>query len=116
MMPLGLRCSVGYSDQNESFAPFLPRSGVVSRQIELTDSTLPWFVFTLEEPFEYEGQRIDYFVIAARWIGHPISGSDFTSLFVLLDPQNHAEARCDVSTRDFLHICWGEIVHATVKT
>jgi hypothetical protein len=112
MSALGLHCSVAYGDQHDSFGRLLPRLGVISREITLRDSKLQWFVFTLDEPFEWGGQRIDHFVIAARWIGHPIGGSDFTSLFVLLDPQNRVATHDDISTSDLLHICWGQLVYS----
>jgi hypothetical protein len=116
MTPLGLRFSVGYGDQNDSFASYLPRSGAITRQITLTDSTLPWFVFVLDEPFEYDRKQIDHFVIAARWVGHPIGDSDFTPLFVLLDPENRVYAADDFPSRDLIQTCWGEVIYATVKT
>jgi hypothetical protein len=59
--------------------------------------------------------HIDHFIIAARWIDHSIGGSDLTPLFVLLDPQNHVESGGELSSRDLIQICWGEVVHSTVQ-
>ena len=117
MKPIGLKFSIDYADHAESFKEFLPRSGSISRQVALDDWGNDWFVFVLDEPFEYQlktGEpfrfklvQIDHVLIRSRWLGHPISDSNETSVFVLLDPENHIE-HCDkFSSKDFIHICWG---------
>jgi hypothetical protein len=116
MEPLGLHGTVEYGDQHDSFGRLLPRAGAITRQIELADSALAWYLFTLDEPFEWEGQYVDHFIIAARWIGHPIGGPDFTSLFVLLDPQHRVEAGDRLRMADLTQICWAQFVCAHAKT
>jgi hypothetical protein len=117
MKPIELKLSVGYADQNEPFKEFLPRSGSISRQIALDDWGDDWFVFMLDEPFEYQLKtdepfrfklvQIDHFLIRSRWLGHPVGGSDETSVFILLDPENRIEHQDRFSSSDFIHICWG---------
>src|SRR5262249_14447508 len=111
-----LRGTVEYGDQHDSFGRLLPRSGVITRQIELANSALPWYVFTLDEPFEWERQHVEHFIIAARWIDHPIGGPAFTSLFVLLAPQHRVEGGDRFRMDDFIQICWAQFVCAHVKT
>jgi len=115
--PIGLKLSVDYSDQNESFKPFLPRYGSITRQVSLDDWGDDWFVFTLDEPFEYQMEtdkpfhfkviKVNHFLIRSRWAGHSIGSSDETALFVLLDPDNRIEHQKFFSSRDFFHVCWG---------
>ena len=116
MEPLGLHGTVEYGDQHDSFGRLLPRKGVITRQIELADSALHWYVFALDEPFDWEGQHVEHFIIAARWIGHSIGGPEFTSLFVLLDPQHRVETAKRFRMNDFLQICWAQLVCEPVKT
>ena len=51
---IGSDLKVGYADQNESFAAYLPRTGTVVRQITLEDWGGDWLVLQLHEPFEYQ--------------------------------------------------------------
>ena len=117
MTPIGLKLSVGYFDQNESYKQHLPRSGSITRQIGLDDWGDDWFVFALDEPFEYQHKieepsrfkavQVDHFLIRSRWDGHPIGGPDQTALFILLDPENRVQQQERFSSKDFIHICWG---------
>jgi hypothetical protein len=117
MTPIGLKLSVGYDDQNESFKQYLPRSGSITRQISLEDWGDDWFVFALDEPFEYQLKiaepvhfklvQVDHFLIRSRWDEHPIGGRDQTALFILIDPDNRIQQRERFSSKDFIQICWG---------
>ena len=117
MTPIGLKLSVGYYDQNESFKQYLPRSGSITRQISLDDWGDDWFVFALDEPFEYQLKiaepfrfraiRVDHFLVRSRWVGYPIGESDQAALFILLDPENRVQQQQRFSSKDFIHICWG---------
>ena len=103
MTPIGFRLRVDYSDQNESFKDYLPRLGSITRQVSIQDWVGDWFVFMLDEPFEYQIKtekpfhfkvaQIDHFLIRSRWHGRPISRSEQNALDVLLDPKNCAESQ-----------------------
>lgn len=117
MTLIGLRFQVGYSDQNETFKEYLPRSGSITRQVSIQDWVGDWFVFTLDEPFEYQIKtdkpfhfkvaEVDHFLIRSRWYGRPISNSEQVALDVLLDPENRVESQEQFSSGDFIQACWG---------
>jgi hypothetical protein len=114
---IGTELTVGYADQNESFASYLPRTGSVVRQITLDDWGADWLVLRLHEPFNYQLGSLDaglrvahitHFVVRSRWHGHPI-GARQTSVFLLLDADCALEKEQDYCSADFIHICWGII-------
>ncbi len=114
---IGTDLVVGYSDQNESFAAYLPRTGTVVRQIALEDWGSDWLVLQLHEPFHYQlgsldtgfrGVVIRDFIIRSRLVGYPIGG-DQTSVFLLIDPDRVLSKKQEFTSRDFIHICWGMI-------
>lgn len=117
MTPIGLRLRVDYSDQGESFKDYLPRSGSIIRQVSIQDWVGDWFVFALDEPFEYQIKtdqpfvfkvaEIDHFLIRSRWHGRPISGSEQNALDILLDPKNCVDNQERLSSADFIQACWG---------
>jgi len=114
---IGSDLTVGYADQNESFAAYLPRTGTVVRQITLEDWGSDWLVLELHEPFEYQlgsldtgfrAARITHFLVRSRWAGHAI-GTQQTSVFLLLDTDHALESKEQFHSTDFIHICWGMI-------
>ena len=114
---IGTDLTVGYSDQNESFAPYLPRTGTVVRQIALEDWGSDWLVLQLHDPLDYQlgsldtgfrGVRITEFIVRSRLIGQPI-GSPWTSVFVLLDPDHALDTKQQFRSTDFIHITWAMI-------
>jgi hypothetical protein len=113
---IGTDLTVGDSD-NRSFAPYLPRTGTVIRQIALDDWGTDWLVLHLHEPFEYQlgsletgfrGVVITDFIVRSRLVGYPIGG-DRTSVFLLIDPDHVLPKKQEFTSRDFIHICWGMI-------
>jgi hypothetical protein len=117
MTPIGLKLQINYSDQNESFKDYLPRSGSISRQVSIQDWVGDWFVFALDEPFEYQIKtdkpfyfkvaEIDHFLIRSRIHGRPISSSEQNHLDILLDPKNSIDSLERLSSVDFILACWG---------
>jgi hypothetical protein len=108
---------VGYGDQNESFAAYLPRTGRVVRQITLEDWGSDWLVLRLDEPFEYQLGSLDtgfratavtHFLVRSRWAGHAI-GVQQTSVFLLVDGDHVLDAKQQFRSTDFIHVCWGMI-------
>jgi hypothetical protein len=114
---IGTDLSVGYADQNESFAAYLPRVGTAIRQITVEDSGDDWLVLQLHEPFEYQLGSLDtgfraatitHFLVRSRWAGHVI-GAQQTSVFLLLDADRALDSKEHFRSADFIHICWGMI-------
>ncbi len=114
---VGTDLTVGYADQNESFARHLPRSGTVACQVALEDWGRDWLVLRLHEPFEYQLGSLDtgfraatitHFLVRSRWPGHAI-GAQQTSVFLLLDPDHALDAKEQLRSTDFVHICWAII-------
>ncbi len=114
---IGTDLTVGYSDQNESFAPYLPRTGTVVRQIALGDWGSDWLVLQLHEPFDYQlgsldtgfrGVVVTDFAVRSRLVGYPI-GRHRTSVFLLIDSDQMLSKKREFTSKDFIHICWGMI-------
>ena len=114
---IGSELRVGYFDQNESFAQFLPLTGVVTQQVTLDDGTADWLALQLNEPFDYQthstengyrGHHVTHLLICSRWAGYPI-GREQTSVFVLLDINHVLTRKSAYALTDFLHICWGMV-------
>jgi hypothetical protein len=114
---IGTELTIGYADQNEGFASYLPRTGTVVRQITLDDWGTDWVVLQLHEPFDYQlgsletgfrAAHITHFVVRSRRHGHPI-GPQQTSVFLLVDANCALEKKQHYCKADFIHICWGII-------
>ena len=54
-----MRLRIEYFDQNESFAPFLPRAGRVVAELSSTDGATDWFLLKLDEPFESTKSQVE---------------------------------------------------------
>ncbi len=114
---IGSDLAVGYADQNESFAAYLPRTGTVVRQIPPEDWGSDWLVLHLDEPFEYQLGSLDtgfratvvtHFLVRSRWAGHAI-GAQQTSVFLLVDADHVLDTKQQFRSTDFIHVCWGMI-------
>jgi len=94
MAKAGTRLRIGYHDQNEEFARYLPRLGIVEREFRDTKGGGPWFLVRLEDPFEYQLEMgepfqfrlayIDAFLIRSRWVGCDVGDSEDVFVFLLL--------------------------------
>jgi len=114
---IGSDLRVGYSDQNESFASFMPLSGVVTEQLAFENGADDWLVLQLDEPLDYQtfspqrgyrGHEVTHILIRSRWQNEPI-GKRPTSVFVLLDIEHVLGTKTSYSANDFLHVCWGMV-------
>ena len=119
---IGQEITVGYVDQNESFKHLLPRAGCVVREVSLEDWGADWYLLELDGPFDYQHKiaesdvfrevRISHLLIKSRWEGFEIGGGEPTSVFVLLVPDLDALEKGYISSKDFIHVCWG-MAHPT---
>jgi len=88
------RLRIEYADQNEAFAPLLPRSGVLARTYSDTHGNAGWSLLRLDEPFEYQlkvGEplkfrllHVAHFLVRSRWAGYPIGEKEPTAVSILL--------------------------------
>jgi hypothetical protein len=102
---------------NSTFAAYLPRTGTAVRQIALEEWGSDWLVLQLHKPFDYQlgsldtgfrGVRITQFILRSRLVGQPI-GSEWTSVFVLLDPDHLLDTKLHFRSTDFIHVTWAMI-------
>src|SRR2546426_9672707 len=114
-----MRLRIEYFDQNESFAPFLPRAGRVVAELSSTDGATDWFLLKLDEPFEYQitsgappGSgwrlaRVSHFLIRSRWQDHKVGDVAPTSVFVLIVDEESVPSASTVSVEGYEHVAWG---------
>lgn len=101
-----MRLRIEYYDQNERFAPLLPRDGIVVSEPACADSSLAWHLLRLDVPISYEGVEYSHFLVASRWQEQPIGAAAPTSVFILL--VSSANAVSDgFSHKQFPHVAWG---------
>lgn len=112
-----MRLRIEYLDQNEAFAPYLPREGVVSRELRDRSGVGPWFLVNLEEPLDYQlkvGEpfqfrlaHVNAFLIRSRWEGSEVGDPDGTSIFILLVEEGRHPATDIIDAKSYVHIAWG---------
>jgi hypothetical protein len=112
-----MRLRVEYSDQNESFARYLPRVGQTTRSFTSDAGTPGWFLFELDEAFEYQlkvGEAfrfceivVTHFLLRSRWAGYDIGGAAPTSVFILLVEEGALPLKGPIHVEDYVHIAWG---------
>jgi hypothetical protein len=115
---IGKQITVEYDDQNESFSHLLPRADLIVREVSLVDWNAGWYLLHLHEPFDYQHKiaepyvfretHIGHLLIKSRWEGVEI-GEARTSVFVLLVPDASVLETGRVSSKDFIHACWGVV-------
>ena len=109
--------TIEYSDQNEAFAPYLPRSGKLVSRLSDIQGNDDWFLVALDAPFDYQvkvGEPyrfkeivVSYFLIRSRWSGHTIGGPEPTSVFILLASDPKLSAGTVVDPAQFIQAAWG---------
>jgi len=114
---------VEYSDQNESFAEFLPRAGQLIGDFSDTTGNSSWHLLELNQPFDYQikvgdpyqfrGTTVTHFLIRCRWQGYAIGGPEPVSVFVLLVESGSVPTRGPVDVEQYVHAAWGmcRVVH-----
>jgi len=118
-----MRLKVRYSDQNESFARYLPRVGQTTHCFTSDAGTPGWFLFELDEPFEYqlkvsEAFRfreivVTHFLLRSRWAGYDIGGATPTSAFLLLVEEGAVPLKGPIHVEDYVQIAWGMCTRET---
>lgn len=116
MSQLPLRVRIEYFDQNEAFAAFLPRVGIVEREFRDAKGEATWRLVRLEEPFEYQiadpassSYRlafIDAFLVRPRWEGGAVGGEDVSVFVLLVERDGHPRGET-VDPRQFSFVAWG---------
>lgn len=96
------------SGENVTFDALLPRAGVLVRQIALEDWGRDWLVLQFDNHFGYDGSRVDYCLVRARWLGVPI-GSEFCPVFVLTDKERALNASEHWHSSEFQFVDWGSV-------
>lgn len=92
--------------ENESFDRNLPRTAQVLRQVVLEDWGSDWLVLRFNEPFSYNETSVGECLIRARWSSCPI-GSEFSPVFVLIDPRDALRSKQAWTSSDFEFVNWG---------
>jgi hypothetical protein len=101
-----MRVRIEYFDQNATFSGQLPREGSVVATPRASDSSLDWYLVQLDAPVVWEGTEHTLVLIASRWKGESIVGSEPTSVFILLVPPRLAVAD-GFSFKQYAHVAWG---------
>jgi hypothetical protein len=104
------RVHLSYFDQNEAFAQAFPKTGLsgsVVRRVALRDWGDNWALLALDSPFEYLGRRHDQLLIKSRWQGYEVGGTEKTSVFILLLPNQTVLDKSVLDSKDFEHVAWG---------
>lgn len=102
-----MRLRITYFDQNESFADQLPREGVVVARPRAGDSPHDWYLLRLDDPVVHRNERYGYVLVASRWAGYPVDGSEPTLVFVLLVPGSEPVVRDGFAREQFELVVWG---------
>ena len=113
---VGKRLRIDYSDQNESLAPFLPRTGTVVQRCAATTGDKNWFHLLLETGFQFQAQSqnplrrglIDCteFLIHSRHIGKEIGEEEPTNVFILL-VSSEQRVVSPIDPDNYYHAAWG---------
>jgi hypothetical protein len=84
---IGKKVLLAYSDQNEDYGQLLPRIGTIEKRLA-SDNVDNWFLFNLDEPFNYNGTTNTKLLIRSRWQGIEIGNEDNVSVFIVQIPDN----------------------------
>jgi len=112
-----VRVAIAYADQNEAFAPFLPRVGTVVTQISDKHGNPDWLLVDIDdafdyqvkigEPFRFKLMSVTHFLVRSREEGAVAGGPGAVSVFVLLVEQKMLPIEGPIDPRDYIHVCWG---------
>jgi hypothetical protein len=113
---IGMRLRIEYADQNESFAPFLPRTGTIIRRCVTTAGDENWFHLLLDAGFKFQAQLenpfrfrlIDCteFLIQSRHLGKDIGQAEPTHVFIVL-VSSEQRVVDPIDLHEFYHAAWG---------
>ena len=110
------RVTLSYSDQNESFAPFLPRDGTIRGPFTDTSGSSGWALVELDDPFSYQvklggparfrGATVGHLLIRSRWDGYGLAGREPTSVFILLVEDSQLPLPNPFDVSGYIHAAW----------
>jgi len=103
------RVRISYLDQNTSIEPQLPLTADVLEKTLLGGSQHEWWLVALERSLLYRGVEYPCALIASRWEGYPLGGTEPTSVFLLLAPSSALPPGAQVS--DFPFVAWCMVEH-----
>lgn len=111
-----IRVRLEYSDQNESFAPCLPREGTILKRIA-SSNVDDWYLVGLDQPIEYQikvGEpykfklvETSHLLIRSRWADHAIGDDEPTSVFLLLVEPEQLPLSTPLDIEQYHHVAWG---------
>ena len=102
-----MRLRVSYFDQNEQFAPCLPRDGTVVRRVAIAELGSDWHLVELDTPFSYMNREHGQLLVRSRWAGQAVGEAEATSVFILLIPNPAALEEALPAAAEFDHVAWG---------
>jgi len=110
------RIRLEYYDQNDGFAPCLPRTGIVAGRFASSGGE-EWHLIRLEEPIVYPvpiGKlfgtgRIEtsHLLLRSRWVRHDIGEDEKTSVFILLVEPSQLPLTSPLRIDEYRHVAWG---------
>ena len=100
------RVRIEYFDQNEAFAPNLPRTGRVTRKTR-SEHVDNWHLVELDKPVAFENLETTWLLIRSRWQGHEIGEAEPTSVFLLLVKPSQLPLAEPIQPDEYLHVAWG---------
>ncbi|MHB8744658.1 MAG: hypothetical protein ACYC9L_16270 [Sulfuricaulis sp.] len=98
------RIRITYADHNTEIERQLPLNAELLEKISLEGSSHEWWLVALERPLSHVGIEFPYALVASRWEGHPLSGPEPTSAFLLLSQSRTLPSPPSVSS--FPHVAW----------
>ncbi|MFA5340033.1 MAG: hypothetical protein WC317_07815 [Candidatus Omnitrophota bacterium] len=111
------KIKIEYYDQNEDFAKYLPKTGVIAKQLIDEYRNNDWFLVKIDEPFEYQlkiGENYQYkliecknMLIRSRIKNEDIDSPNGTSVFIMLIPDESKLSNNPIKIKDFIHIALG---------
>ena len=114
------RARIEYADQNEEFAPLLPRSGELVGKHRDIHGNSDWFLFRLDSPLDYQmkvGEQFQYrlvrfghFLVRSRWAGHAVGAEQPAPVFILLVDDSMPVVDDPFDPASYLHVVWGTCV------
>ena len=110
------RIRLEYFDQNENFAPCLPREATVLKRVA-TANVDDWYLVELDQPIEYQikvgdpyryrGVETNHLLIRSRWTDNKIGDIEPTSVFIVLVEREQLPLVTPLQIQQYHHVAWG---------
>lgn len=99
---------LSYSDQNENYSAFLPRTGTIEKRLS-SDNVDNWYLMKLDEPFFYDGVNNKKLLIRSRWNGIEIGDKKDVSVFIVQIPDSNVIQGDTVIIQKENLVAWGAV-------